>query len=224
MTNAFIKSAPGGLTSRARYFVETQGIRLDVRPAEDNCEWWREHGVPTEVIDRMAAYQDTWGGVALPPAPEYDGGPRYFDADSPEADETGWWFEAGTQRTAVPYSFLIGPDGAFGIQVEAHRWAPLHASVEGWVEAVALAHHASAHATRITRFAGDEVEGVELGDCEPVREVQGLADTWWRGPDRLVAVHRGEADALDFPRGRVVRVYSGLDDWGLYGGVRPDAH
>ncbi|WP_431038871.1 hypothetical protein ACQYWQ_29565 [Streptomyces sp. P6-2-1] len=221
MTNRLIDRAPGGLTSRARLFVATHGVRLDVRPVEGNRQWWRERGVPTEVVDRMAAYQDRWGGVVLPPAPEYDGGPRYFDPDVPEADGSGWWFEAGTQRTAVPYSFLIAPDGAFGIQAE--RWAPLHASVDGWVEALALAQHAAAHAKRITRFTGDEAEGVALDDCEPVREVQGLADTWWRGPDRLVAVHRGEAVALDFPRGRVARVYSGLDDWGLYGGVRPDA-
>ncbi|NED91339.1 hypothetical protein G3I76_66085, partial [Streptomyces sp. SID11233] len=122
---------------------------LDVRPVEGNRRWWRERDVPAEAIDRMAAFQARWGGVVLPPAPEYDGGPRYFGPDGPEKDDSGWWFEAGTQRSAVPYSFVIAPDGAFGIQVERNGWAPLHASVEGWVEALALAHHAAAHATRI---------------------------------------------------------------------------
>ncbi|MFJ4439177.1 hypothetical protein [Streptomyces sp. NPDC088923] len=43
------------------------------------------------------------------------------------------------------------------------------------------------------------------------------------GAHRLVGLWTGEAVSLDFPRGRVARVHSGLDDWGLYGGVRPEA-
>ncbi|MFB7719514.1 hypothetical protein [Nocardia sp. NPDC056100] len=161
-----------------------------------------------------AAYQNTWGGLHLPPAPMYDGGPHYFQPDSPESDSAGWWFEAGPQRTAVPFTFMIGPSGEFGIQAEGARWAALHSTIEGWVEALALADHASVCARRITRLMGDEVDGVDLDDYESVLEVMGLADTWWRGPDSLVALYTGEAKGLDFPGARVAVIYSGLDEWG----------
>lgn len=193
------------------------GVKVDVRPVEDHRQWWLERDVPATVIDRMAAYQKRWGGLLLPPASQYDGGPRYLDPDSPESDSAGWWFEAGTQRTAVPYSFMISPSGEFGIH--AGRWAPLHATVEGWVESLALAHHASMWARRVTKLVGDEVDDIEWDGYEPVREVRGLADTWWRGPDSLVALHTGEATALDAPRARVALIYSRLDEWGLRGGV-----
>src|SRR5690348_3224833 len=65
---------------------------------------------------------------------------RHPDGSPAEAADgsvvSGWWFEAGLQRTAVPYSFMIGPAGEFGIH--AQRWVPLHASIEGWVESLAL--------------------------------------------------------------------------------------
>jgi hypothetical protein len=212
-----LRDAPDGLTRRARTFVATHGARVDVRPVERHRRWWLERDVPAAVIDRMAAYQQRWGGLLLPPAPRYDGGPRCLDPDAPEgSDAEGWRFEAGTQRTAVPYSFLIGPAGEFGIH--ADRWAPLHATVEGWVESVALAYHASQWARRITTLTGDDVDAVERDGYEPVAEVRGLADTWWRSADSLVAVYTGEAETLGFPRGRVAVVYSGLDDWGLRGG------
>ncbi|TWD15324.1 hypothetical protein FB570_113174 [Streptomyces sp. T12] len=170
----------------------------------------------------MAAFQERWGGLLLPPASQYDGGPKYFEADSPEGTASeGWWFEAGTQRTAVPYSFMIGPAGEFGIH--ANHWAPLHATVEGWIEALALTHHAAMWAKRITKVTGDDVDGIELGTMEQVPEVRGLADAWWRGADSLVAIYTGEARCLSFPRGRTALIYSGLDDWGLHGGVREGA-
>jgi hypothetical protein len=209
-----IDDVPEGLTRRARSFIGTHGVKVDVRPVEENRQWWLERDVPAAVIDRMAAYQQRWGGLLLPPAPWYDGGPKYLDPDSPESDSAGWWFEAGMQRTAVPYGFMISPSGDFG--VHAGKWAPLHATVEGWVESLALAYHASEWAKQITRLVGDAVDGIELDGYEPVREVMGLADTWWRGPDSLVALYTGEATALEFPRARTALV-----DWGLRGGVDP---
>jgi hypothetical protein len=188
--------------------VGVHGVTVDVRPVEDHRQWWLDRDIPAAVIDRMAAYQRRWGGLLLPPASQYDGGPKYLDPDSPEADSAGWWFEAGMQRTAVPYSFMISPSGEFGIH--ADTWAPLHANVDGWVESLALAHHASMRAKQVTKFVGDDVDGIELDGYEPVREVMGLADTWWRGPDSLVALYTGEATALDFPRGRIALVYFGL--------------
>ncbi|MFZ4278131.1 hypothetical protein ACOZFM_36105 [Streptomyces arboris] len=220
MNVRLINDVPDGLTPRARSFVGTHGVKVDVRPVEGHRQWWLERGIPAAVIDRMAAYHERWGGLLLPPAPQYDGGPRYLDPDSPEEDSSGWWFEAGTQRTAVPYSFMIGPSGEFGI--EAGGWVPLHATIEGWVESIALAHHASKWAKQVTKLVGDDVDGIELNGYEPVREVMGLADTWWRGPDSLVSLYSGEALSLDFPRGRVAVIYSGLDGWGLRGGVDDD--
>ncbi|MEU6056495.1 hypothetical protein ABZ829_39485 [Streptomyces xanthochromogenes] len=211
---------PDGLTQRARSFVSAHGIKVDVRPVEGHRQWWLERDVPAAVIDRMAAYQERWGGLLLPPASQYDGGPKYLDPESPESDPAGWWFEAGMQRTAVPYSFMIGPSGEFGIQADG--WAPLHASIEGWVESLALAHHASRWAKQVTKLVGDDVDGIELDGYEPVREVMGLADTWWRGSDSLVALFTGEAESLGFPGGRIALIYSGLDEWGLRGGVEAD--
>ncbi|GAA4238674.1 hypothetical protein GCM10022254_55580 [Actinomadura meridiana] len=216
-TNLTDNDLPNTLTRRAQYFVGVHGFKVEVRSVEENRQGWLEGGVPAAVINRMATFQQRWGGLRLPPAPQYDGGPRYFDAGTPESDSAGWCFEAGTQRTALPYSFMIGPSGEFGVY--ADTWAPLHATVEGWVESLALTHHALMYAKQITRLTDHEVEDIDLDGFEQVREVMGLADTWWRGPDSLVALYTGEAATLNFPRGRLALIYSGLDDWGLRGGV-----
>ncbi|GAB3068416.1 hypothetical protein [Micromonospora schwarzwaldensis] len=209
---------PKGLTLRARSFIRAHGVKVDCLQVEQYRERWVALGIPSTEIDRVAVYQERWGGLVLPPAPQYDGGPRYLGVDTPEGSITeGWWFEAGTQRTAVPYAFMIGPAGEFGIH--AGDWVPLHASIEGWVESLALADHAAMWAKQITKVTGDELDDIALGDYEPVREVMGLADTWWRGTDSLVAIYTGEAECLSFPAGRTARIYSGLDEWGLRGGV-----
>ncbi|MFB9450132.1 hypothetical protein Dvina_28255 [Dactylosporangium vinaceum] len=154
------------------------------------------------------AFQRRWGGLALPPAPAYDGGPRLFAADTPEPAGAGaWMFETGPQRTAVPYSFVIGPDDAFGLAAGAV--VALHDSIEGWIESVALAHEVAGRARQITTLTGPEADAVALAGLTPIPEVRGRADTWWwRDPDTLVAAYGGEAAALDFPAGRTVRVYS----------------
>jgi hypothetical protein len=48
-----------------------------------------------------------------------------------------------------------------------------------------------------------------------VRAVRGVADKWWRGPDSVIAIHRGEAELLGDPALKVARVYEGvtLDGW-----------
>lgn len=207
-----------GLTRRARSFVSAHGIKIDVPPVGRLREAWLALGVPFAEIDRVEEYHERWGGLVLPPAPHYDGGPKYLDSDLPEGSSAeGWLFPAGTDRTAVPYSFMIGPDGEFGVYGE--RWAPLHRSVEGWVESVALAHHASMWARQVTRVTGDEVAAVALDGFEPVEEVKGMTDTWWRGSDSLIAVYAGEAECLSAPQCRAALIYTGLDEWGLYGGV-----
>src|SRR5262249_45037967 len=151
---------------------------------------WLERGIPAAEIDRVAAYETRWGGLALPPAPKYDGGPRILFPDTPEqAPTAGWWFEAGIQRTAVPSGYMHGPDGEFGIHGD--HWVPLHRSVEGWVESVALAHHAAMWAKKITKVTGEDVNTIQLQAYEAIPEIVGLADTWWRGQDSLVAIYKG---------------------------------
>jgi hypothetical protein len=113
---------------------------------------------------------------------------------------------------------MIGPSGEFGIH--AGRWVPLQASVTGWVELLALTHHVSMWAQQIVKVTGGEVDGIVVDGYEPVREMQGLADTWWREADALVAIYSAEAEALSFSRGRTALIYSGLDEWGLREGVK----
>lgn len=162
---------PEGLSRRARGFVETHGMRLpcqDLRPYRDV---WLEHGIPAAEIDRAVAFQEVWGGIALPPAPAYEGGPRVLEADFPEDRGTdGWCFSAGDCRVSMGYGFMIGPGGEFGI--DADHWTPLHSSTQGWVEALALAHHAGSWAQTVTKIKGDAVEEVDLDGFEPVPEVR----------------------------------------------------
>ncbi|MFD7163646.1 hypothetical protein [Streptomyces violascens] len=209
--------APARLSRRAQWFVEVNGIRVPQQDIRCHRGAWIGHGVPAAEIDRAAAFQDRWGGLALPPAPFYEGGPRILDADCPEGSATqGWSFPAGDCRVSMAYGFMIGPDGEFGI--DANRWTPLHASTEGWVESLALAAHAGRWAKTITRIKGKDVESLDLSGYEPVAEVQGLTDTWWRGKDSLVALYRGEAVGLDAPQCLEAHVYGGLDGRGLHGG------
>lgn len=205
-----MEQVPGGLTRRAESFVLAHGVQVAALDVDEQRERWAESGILAAEIDRVAAFQQRWGGLALPPAPGYDGGPRYFDADTPEGSAAdGWWFDVGPQRAAVPYAFMVGPTGEFGIHSD--RWVPLHASVDGWVESLALAYYAAALAETITRVEGDAVDRVVLDGYEPVPEVGGLADTWWRGPGRLVAIYTGEAVAMSAPGVRTARIYAGLD-------------
>ncbi|MFC8719240.1 hypothetical protein [Kitasatospora sp. NPDC057198] len=174
------------------------------------------------MIDRMAAFDRSWGGLVLPPANDYEGGPKPFFPDVPEQDEEGWWFMAGDQRTSVPFAFYLGPDDEFCLLGDG-RSVRLHASVEGWVESQALAHHARLWARRVSKLHGADADGLDLAGFEPVPEVRGLADTWWRGADSLVEVHRGEHElfaapgASPYDLSRTAFVYEGLDEWGLTG-------
>ncbi|MEU8765141.1 hypothetical protein [Streptomyces sp. NPDC048659] len=206
-----------GLSRRARSFVEVDGFRVPAVALGPFREPWLRHGVPAEAIDRAEAFQERWGGLVLPPAPYYEGGPRALDADLPEGEAAeGWWFPAGVCRVSMAYGFLIGPDGSFGIH--GYRWAPLHASVEGWIESLALAAHARRWARTVTRLTGEAVDSLDLDGFEPVPEVRGVTDGWWRGEDSLVAVYRGEALAMEAPRCVEAHVYGGLDGRRLTGG------
>lgn len=206
---------PEGITRRATYFIKCHGYWTGRADIEQYRGRWMEHGVPESQIDWVSAFEAVWGGLALPPSPHYDGGPRTLHGDVPEGPAPDWHFEAGAPRTALPYSFAIGPNGEFGLH--AGRWVPLHAGVEGWVESLALADHARRCARTTTTLTGAAVDDLELDGFDAVPEVAGLADTWWRGSDSLIAVYRGEAEVMEAPRCRTATIYAGLDAWGLKG-------
>lgn len=175
---------------------------------------WLDVGVPADVIDRAAEFESRWGGLALPPAHCYEGGPRTFAVTGmpEESAGEGWWFPPGDQRSSVPFGFLTGSRGEFALDGPRRAPVPMHASIEGWVESVALSYRASKFAVQITNVRGAAVEDLDLSGLEPVALTAGLADTWWRGPDSLVAVYRGEADSFSSPRLLRARVYEGLPE------------
>ncbi|MFF3653610.1 hypothetical protein ACFYXV_33850 [Streptomyces sp. NPDC002181] len=209
------KGIPDGLTRGAEYFIRLHGHWTGRADLEQHRVRWADHGIPEAQIDRVVAYEKVWGGLALPPSPHYDGGPRTLSGDVLEGPGPDWHFEAGLQRCAIPYGFTIGPGGEFSLH--AGDWVPLHASIEGWVEALALADHARRCARITTTLTGDEVDDLNLNGFEPVPEVAGLADTWWRGTDSLIAIYRGEAELMHAPQCRTATIYSGLNEWALKG-------
>ncbi|MCX4704136.1 hypothetical protein OG726_37145 [Streptomyces sp. NBC_01373] len=83
---------------------------------------------------------------------------------------------------------------------------------------LALAAHVRRWATTVTRVTRKAADALDLGEFEPVPEVQGVTDSWWRGKDSLIAVYRGEAVGLDAPQCLEAHIYGGLDEWGLHGG------
>ncbi|SEQ08526.1 hypothetical protein SAMN05216188_1029 [Lentzea xinjiangensis] len=203
-----------GLTRLASYVMDTRGVFTGYRPVDRRK--WLDGGTPAQVVQRAVDFQQRWGGLALPPVPAYDGGPVVLGAGHPATAPSGdWYFEAGAVHVAVPFDFVVEPGGEFAIAT--HEWTALHTTVEGWVESVALAHYASWAARRITQLRGAEVDALDLDGFEPVPAVRGAADTWWRGPDSVVAVWRGEADLLGDPGLSAARVHEGvtLDGWDL---------
>ncbi|WP_367827344.1 hypothetical protein [Streptomyces sp. LMG1-1-1.1] len=86
------------------------------------------------------------------------------------------------------------------------------------MESLALASHARRSAKTITRITGEAVDSLDLEGYEPVPEVRGMTDPWWRGKDSLIALDRGLAVGMDAPGCLEAHVYSGLDEWGLQGG------
>ena len=110
--------------------------------------------------------------------------------------------------------FLDRPDDEFGIY--GTTWTPLHSSIEGWVESVALAHHAALWAKTITRLHGADVDALDLSGFEQVPEVQGLSDTWCKHRGSYIAIFRGESQAFQGTRTAVpirALVYEGLPQW-----------
>ncbi|MBF6455264.1 hypothetical protein [Nocardia cyriacigeorgica] len=196
------------LTDRGEWFVSTQCVRVESPRFDELGDRWLQFGIPATQVDRMLDFQRRWGGLVLPPYGAYEGGPKMLCCEMPaEQPERVGWFYAGLQRASMAYSFMIGPAGEFAI--DGGPWVSLHASIEGWIESVALAHHATLSARQITTIRGEAIDELPPRDFEPVPEVRGLADTWWRGPDSLIAIHTGEAVGFDQPRLRLARIYDG---------------
>lgn len=64
--------APASLSRRAQRFIETEGIRVRQQDIWRLHDAWIEHGIPATEIERATAFQDRWGGLALPPFPFYE--------------------------------------------------------------------------------------------------------------------------------------------------------
>jgi hypothetical protein len=203
------KTITAVLTRRARSFVLGNGHRLHSDMSSDSRNHWLNQGIPAAVVDRMAVFEAAWGGLLLPPAPHYEGGPKIFRSDMPEMDSTGGWsFDAGDQRFSMAYGFFVGPRGEFGIEDGRGR-AVLHESVAGWVESLALVYRAGHWASQITQVRGAAVDRLDLSNLEPFPEVAGVLDTWWRGEEKVMSVYRGEAHLLDNPELQSATVYDG---------------
>ncbi|GGU60942.1 hypothetical protein GCM10010274_57170 [Streptomyces lavendofoliae] len=95
--------APAGLSRRAQRFIETEGIRVRRQDIRRHHDAWIEHGIPAAEIERATAFQDRWGGLTLPSAPFYEGGPRILDADCPQRD--------ARRRLVIPGRRLPGVHG-----------------------------------------------------------------------------------------------------------------
>jgi hypothetical protein len=202
----------------ATSFLHGHAVRMERRPVELFRARWLDMGLPADAIDRAAEFEARWGGLVLPPAPWYEGGPRAFSVSVHGGSvEEGWWFWAGDQRSSVLFRFLVGPRGEFALE-GAGRKVLLHASVDGWIESVALSYHASMFAGQITKVKGAAVEDLDLSALEPVPLTAGLADTWWRGPDSLVTVYRGEADSFANPVSLRAHLYEGMPEHAFWFG------
>ncbi|MFE3525331.1 hypothetical protein ACFXOD_27615 [Streptomyces sp. NPDC059161] len=92
-----------------------------------------------------------------------------------------------------------------------------NASIDGWVESRVLAHHATLWAENITRITGDAVGALDLAEYQPVPEVPGITDNWWRGTPSLLSIE-AKPNASQRPQCRAAHIYGGPDDWGLHGG------
>ncbi|MEU8080115.1 hypothetical protein AB0B31_32260 [Catellatospora citrea] len=204
---------PSGLTRRARAYLAAHAVRREVWTPEQHRRHWHRSGRPDDAIEHLAAYQSRWGGLELPPTPEYEGGPRVLDADGlAVADAPGPRFEAGKPRQSVAYAFMVDGAGSFGIVAEG-AWVPLHGSVEGWVEAAALRHLADGLPAEVRMAAGARIDGLpERYGLRPLPEVAGVADGWWRGKDSLLAIYRGEARLFGNLQYQTAYLYLGIDD------------
>ncbi|MEV4638114.1 hypothetical protein AB0J80_12265 [Actinoplanes sp. NPDC049548] len=201
----------GALTRRALSFVQGNGRRLACDRARRSAERWLEQGVDRGLVQRALDYEHRWGDLYLPPSLAYNGGPQYLGPDlllGSWAD--GGYLEAGPARYSVSYDFLLGPDGVLGVgDVD---FVPLYASVEGWIESLALESLLRGLATEVRRFTGPAVSGLDLSATRPVPGVSGLSDIWLMDDERVVFLCRGYSLLASVPADAFAVVYAGIPE------------
>jgi hypothetical protein len=208
------------LSRRALSFVRVHGQRVPADRMQRSAAQWIEQGLDGALVQRAVDYEKHWGDLYLPPSLLFEGGPRYLGADVLLGRwSDGGYLEAGPSRVSVYFDFLLRADGAFGVgDVE---FIPLYASVEDWIESLALEYEVLSVATEIRRFRGPEIPELDLSAMSPFPGLSGLSEQWMIDADRIVFFSRGTGLVAGRPDEAVAIVYSGISDRESYLGIRP---
>lgn len=209
MNRGSVMDLPVGLSRRALTFVQAHGQRIYSDRVQRSAAQWIEQGVDGALVQRAADYGQRWGDLYLPPSTLFNGGPRYLGPDVLVGNwSEGGYLEAGPARFSVPYDFLLGPDGAFGIgDIE---FVPLYASVEGWIESLALEEELRSVATEIRRFTGPEVSSLDISMMSPYPGVSGISESWVMDAERAIFVSRAISLISGHANDVVAIAYSGI--------------
>jgi hypothetical protein len=192
----------------------TSGSSLQQAMAKRPMCWtWNTTGPEGRAWMLRHIEQDGSRWTPPPPLPVHGKGPSPMTLQQRAGVLLGRWpvkAPAGRQPLPAEATVLkaLDTDAVCALYEEAVRlrlgpgrggpWLPAHLDPDGV--------HYLVHTLGLDRF-------------EAVVEVRGLADTWWRGGDSLVAVYSGESMCMGAPAFRTAWIYSGLDEWGLRGGV-----
>jgi hypothetical protein len=199
------------LSRRALTFVQAHGERVTSNRAQRSADQWVEQGFDEVLVLRAVAYERRWGDLYLPPSMLFNGGPKYLGPDLLAGNwSDGGFIEAGSARFSVFYDFLLGPDGAFG--VGGTEFIPLYASVEEWIESLALEYGVRRVAKEIRKLNGSEVLSLDLSAMLPFPGVSGLSESWFIDAERVVFVSRGISLISGHPEDLVAIVYSDIPD------------
>ncbi|MBM0276253.1 hypothetical protein JM949_12785 [Micromonospora sp. STR1s_6] len=88
----------------------------------------------------------------------------------------------------------------------------MHRSIDGWVEALALAYAAMDVADTVTRLTGSAVGQLDLTAMQPVAEVGGITNGRWYQPGLLAAVYSDESELFARSAYRTAYLYAGNID------------
>ncbi|TDC77963.1 hypothetical protein E1193_21485 [Micromonospora sp. KC606] len=201
----------GVLSRRALSFVRAHGQRKPSNRAQRFAEQWIKQGLDRALVQQAIDYERRWGDLYLPPSVLYNGGPKYLGPDLLVGRwSDGGYIEAGPARFSVSYDFLLGPDGAFGIgDIE---FIPLYASVEGWIESLALENEVRSVANEIRKLRGPEVSSLDFSAMLPFPGIPGLSESWLMDDGQIVFVSRGISLISGHLDDVVAIVYSGIPD------------
>ncbi|WP_430497604.1 hypothetical protein ACQRWP_22895 [Micromonospora trifolii] len=201
----------GALSRRALSFVRAHGQRVTSNRVQRSAAHWIEQGFDEGLVLRAVDYERRWGDLYLPPSILFNGGPQYLGPDLLAGHwSDGGYLEAGPARYSVFYDFLLGPDGAFG--VGDTEFIPLYASVEGWIESLALEYEIRGVAKEIRKLRGSEVSSLDLLSMPSFPGVSGHSESWLMDAERVVLVSRGICLISGHPDDLVAIVYSGIPD------------